>query len=72
MIVSLIRDGDSDSNLDNYNAVQHLNLLKKFSDQKVSSGNMANVLTRVVTQNFTSYFSNNLKRINKQHAIHFN
>jgi len=72
MIVSLIRDGGSDSNLDNCNAVQHLNLLKKFSDQEVSSRNMTKVLTRVVTQNFTSYFSNNLKRINKQYAILFN
>ena len=61
MIVSLIRDGDSDGKLDNCNAIQHLNLLKKFSDQEVCSRNMANILTRVVTRNFTSYFSDNLK-----------
>jgi len=61
MIVSLIRDGNGDSNLDNCNSVQQLKLLKKFFDQKVSSRNMAKVLTRKVTQNLTSYFSNNLK-----------
>jgi hypothetical protein len=61
MTVSLIRVGDGDSNLDNCNAEEQLRLLKKFFDEKVSSRNMANVLTRKITQNFTSYFSNNLK-----------
>jgi hypothetical protein len=61
MSVSLIRDGDSDSNLDNCNALQQLKLLKKFFYQEVSCRNIANILRRKVTRNFTSYFSNNLK-----------
>jgi hypothetical protein len=55
MIVSLTGDGDSDSNLDNCNAVQRLNLLQKLFDQEVSSRNMGNVLTRGDTELYQLY-----------------
>lgn len=54
------------------NAVEQIKLPKKFFDKEVSNRNMANVLTRKVTQSLSSYFSNNLKSINKQHTIPFN
>jgi hypothetical protein len=61
VIVSFIRDGDGDSNLDNCNAVQQLKLLKKFFDKKISSKNMVYVLTRKVTQNFYQLLLEQLK-----------